>query len=286
MPKSSRINQSKNDKLLTMEVSYSELEYAAKKKVTRQDRFLMVINAVIPWSSVVAEIEPYYPKVIGLGQLPIGVERILRMYIAQQCFGLSDERIEDEIYNNQAIRTFVGIDLSHESAPDAATLLKFRRLLVTHELTECIFNAINTLLAVKGLLLKEGTVVDATIFAAPSSIKNKDGKIDNQMHQVKNGYMWHFGMKPHIGVDAQSSITHSLVTTPANLNDVKQAHSFLQGEENVALGDVSYQGVDKRFENQNCHVHWEVAMRLGKLKALPETLIGILEEKIEQLKPV
>lgn len=156
---------------------------------------MMEINAVTPWSSVVAQIEPYYSKGIVRVRPPICVERMLRMYIAQQCFGLSDEGIEDAIYDSQAIRTFVGIDLSHESAPAATTLLKFRRLLETHELTECIFNAINTLLAVKGLLLKEGTVVDATIITAPSTTKNKDGKRDRQMHQVKKGNIWHFGMK-------------------------------------------------------------------------------------------
>jgi IS5 family transposase len=145
-----------------MQASFSELEYAAKKRVTRRDRFLGEIDKVTPWSALVAEIEPFYPKGNGRGRPPMGVERMLRMYIAQQCFGLSDEGIEDAIYDSQAIRGFVGIDLSRESAPDATTLLKFRRLLEDNKLTERIFSAINTLLAVKGLILKEGTVVDAT----------------------------------------------------------------------------------------------------------------------------
>src|SRR5574343_1064823 len=221
----------------TMQVIFSELEYAAKKKVTRRDRFLGEIDAVTPWLTLVAEIEPYYPKGTGRGRPPIGVERMLRMYIAQQCFGLSDEGIEDAIYDSQAIRGFVGIDLSRESAPDATTLLKFRRLLETHQLTERIFETINALLAAKGLILKEGTVVDATIIAAPSSTKNRSGERDPEMQQTKKGNNGHFGVKAHIGVEAQSGITHTVVTTPANVSDVTQAHALLQGEERIAFGD-------------------------------------------------
>ena len=269
---------------MTMQASFSELEYAAKKKVTRRDRFLGQINTVTPWSALVAEVQPFYPKGEGRGRPPVGVERMLRMYIAQQCFGLSDEGIEDAIYDSQAIRGFVGTDLSRESAPDATTLLKFRRLLEDNKLTERIFAAINTLLAVKGLILKEGTVVDATIIAAPSSTKNQSGERDPEMHQTKKGNQWHFGMKAHIGGDAQSGITHSLVTTPANTNDVTQAHALLHGEETVAFGDAGYQGVEKRDENQGTGVEWQVALRPGKRKALPKTAIGRMKDKIEQLK--
>jgi transposase, IS5 family len=189
--------------------AFRTLEYAAKKKVTRRDRFLGEINAVTPWSALVTEVEPFYPKGEGRGRPPIGVERMLRMYVAQQCFGLSDERIEDAIYDSQAVRAFIGIDLNREAAPDATTLLKFRRLLEANGLTQGIFTAISTHLAQKGLLLKEGTVVDATIIAAPSSTKNQDGKRDPEMHQTKKGNQWHFGMKAHIGVDAESGLTHS-----------------------------------------------------------------------------
>ena len=274
----------KVDRYLMMQASFSDLEYAAKKKMTRRDRFLGEINAVTPWSALVAEVQPFYPKGEGRGRPPIGIERMLRMYIAQQCFGLSDEGIEDALYDSQAIRGFVGIDLSRESAPDATTLLKFRRLLEEHKLTQRIFAAINTLLAVKGLILKEGTVVDATIIAAPSSTKNQDGERDPEMHQTKKGNQWHFGMKAHIGVDAESGITHSLVTTPANTADVTQAHALLHGDETVVFGDAGYQGVEKREENQGTGVEWEVALRPGKRKALPKTSIGRLKDKIEQLK--
>lgn len=267
-----------------MQASFSDLEYAAKKKVTRRDRFLGEINAVTPWLALVAEIEPFYPQGTGRGRPPIGVERMLRMYIAQQCFGLSDEGIEDAIYDSQAIRSFVGIDLSRESAPDATTLLKFRRLLEDTKLTERIFAAINTLLAVRGLILKEGTVVDATIIAAPSSTKNRSGERDPEMHQAKKGNQWHFGMKVHIGVDVESGITHTLVTTPANIHDITQAHALLHGNEKVVFGDAGYQGVKKREESLNTEVQWEVAMRPGKRKTLPDTPIGRLKEQIEQIK--
>ena len=269
---------------MTKQASFSELEYTTKKKVTRRDRFLDEINKVTPWAALVAQIEPFYPKGTGRGRPPIGVARMLRMYIAQQCFGLSDEGIEDAIYDSQAIRGFVGIDLSRESAPDATTLLKFRRLLETHQLTERIFETINALLAAKGLILKEGTVVDATIIAAPSSTKNRSGERDPEMHQTKKGNQWYFGMKAHIGVDAETGIVHTLVTTSANINDVTQAHALLHGEERLAFGDAGYQGVEKREENRGRRVEWEIAMRPGKRKALPDTRVGRLQERIEQVK--
>jgi IS5 family transposase len=209
---------------------------------------------------------------------------MLRMYIAQQCFGLSDEGIEDAIYDSQAIRSFVGIDLRRESAPDATTLLKFRRLLEKHKLTERIFAAINVHLADKGLMLKEGTVVDATIIAAPSSTKNQSEGRDPEMHQTKKGNQWHFGMKAHIGVDAQSGIVHTVVTTAANISDVTQASKLLHGEESIAFGDAGYQGVEKREENKDSKVRWHVAMRPGKRKALPDTECGRLDEQIEKAK--
>ena len=267
-----------------MQASFSDLEYAAKKRVTRRDRFLSEIEAVTPWLALVAEIEPFYPKGEGRGRPPIGVHRMLRMYIAQQCFGLSDEGIEDSIYDSQAIRGFIGIDLNRETAPDATTLLKFRRLLEENNLTERIFTAINTVLAAKGLLLKEGTVVDATIIEAPSSTKNKDGTRDSEMHQTKKGNQWHFGMKAHIGVDADSGLTHTLVTTAANVSDITQAHALLHGDETTAFGDAGYQGVERRQENEKSAVTWHVALRPGKRRTLPDTKTGRLREQLEKLK--
>jgi len=267
-----------------VQTSFSELEYAAKKKRTRRDRFLGEIEAVTPWATLVAAVEPHYPKGEGRGRPPIGVERMLRMYIAQQCFGLSDEGIEDAIYDSQAIRRFVGIDLNRQAAPDATTLLRFRRLLEEHDLTEAIFAAINAHLAEQGLMLKEGTIVDATIIAAPSSTKNQDGERDPDMHQTQKGNQWFFGMKAHIGVDAESGLTHTVVTTAANVNDVTQAHALLHGRETDVFADAGYQGVGKRAENQGKAVTWHVALRPSKRKALPNTLLGELLEKIEHAK--
>ena len=266
-----------------MQRSFSDLEYAAKPKVTRRDRLLGEIEAVTPWAALVAEIEPFYPKGEGRGRPPIGLERMLRMYIAQQCFGLSDEGTEDAIYDSQAIRGFVRIDLSREAAPDATTLLKFRRLLETHKLTERIFATINGHLAAKGLMLKEGTVVDATIISAPSSTKNQGGQRDPEMHQTKKGNQWHFGMKMHIGVDASSGLIHTVVTTPANVNDVTQGHALLHGEETVVFADAGYQGIDKRDEKCT-DAAWHVAMRPGKRRALPDTEVGRLDDQIERIK--
>lgn len=266
-----------------MQRSFSDLEYAAKPKVTRRDRLLGEIEAVTPWAALVAELEPFYPKGEGRGRPPIGLERMLRMYIAQQCFGLSDEGTEDAIYDSQAIRGFVRIDLAREAAPDATTLLKFRRLLERHQLTERIFASINSHLAAKGLMLREGTVVDATIISAPSSTKNQDGQRDPEMHQTKKGNQWHFGMKMHIGADASSGLVHTVVTTPANVNDVTQGHALLHGEESLVFADAGYQGIEKREEKQT-DATWHVAMRPGKRKALPDTELGRMDDQIERIK--
>ncbi len=267
-----------------MQKSFSDLEYAAKKKLTRRDRFLAQIDTVTPWGKLHELIEPFYPKVVGAGRPPIGLARMLRMYVAQQCFGLSDEGIEDAIYDSQAIRGFVGIDLNRESAPDATTLLKFRRLLETHELTRQIFDTINAELAEKGLLMREGTIVDATLIAAPPSTKNKDKQRDPEMHQSKKGNDWHFGMKAHIGVDATSGLVHTVIGTAGNVADVTQAHALLHGGEIAALGDAGYQGVEKREENLGQTVVWYVAMKRSKRKALPNNKLGRGAERLEILK--
>lgn len=267
-----------------MQKSFSDLEYASKKKLTRRDRFLAEIETITPWDKLEQAIEPFYPKVVGAGRPPIGLTRMLRMYVAQQCFGLSDEGIEDAIYDSQAIRAFVGIDLNRESAPDATTLLKFRHLLEANGLTKTIFDTINGHLAEKGLMMREGTIVDATLIAAPPSTKNKDGKRDPEMHQSKKGNQWHFGMKAHIGVDAASGLVHTVIGTAGNVADVIQASSLLHGDEKGAFGDAGYQGVEKRAENLGKSVTWHVAMKRSKRKALPKNKLGRMLEKLEHLK--
>jgi IS5 family transposase len=183
------------------------------------------------------------------------------------------EGIEDAIYDSQAIRGFVGIDLNRESAPDATTLLKFRRLLETHDLTRKIFDTINAHLAAKGLLMCEGTIVDATLIAAPPSTKNRDKARDPEMHQSKKGNDWHFGMKAHIGVDAASRLVHTVIGTAGNVADVTQAHALLHG-------GAAYQGVEKRAENHGKSVTWHVAMRRAKCWALPKNKLGVHAREI------
>lgn len=267
-----------------MQTSFSELEYTGKKKQTRRDRFLSEIESVTPWAELESVIAPHYPNSGGRGRPPIGLTRMLRMYVAQQCFGLSDEGAEDALYDSQAIRRFVGVDLGREAAPDATTLLNFRHLLEAHQLTESIFNTINAHLAEKGLFLREGTIVDATLIAAAPSTKNKEGKRDGEMHQTKKGNQWHFGMKAHIGVDAQSGLVHTVIGTAANVHDITQAQALLHGDETDVFGDAGYQGVEKREESLELPVTWHVAMRPGKRKALPKTTEGELRERIEHAK--
>ncbi|HDQ4125097.1 TPA: IS5 family transposase [Pseudomonas aeruginosa] len=267
-----------------MQASFSELEYATKKKLTRRDRFLAEIDAAAPWMVLAAEIEPFYPKGEGRGRPPIGLMRMLRMYVVQQCFGLSDEGVEDAVYDSQAIRAFVGIDLSREAAPDATTLLKFRRLLEQNGLTRKIFEAITAHLAEKGLLMREGTIVDATLIAASPSTKNRSKARDPDMHQSKKGNQWYFGMKAHIGVDAESGLVHAVVGTAGNVSDVSQTHALLHGEETLVFGDAGYQGVGKREENRDTPVSWQVAMKRSQRKALPGDELGQLREKAEKLK--
>ena len=251
--------------------------------MTRKAEFLSRMDRLVPWAEFCLVIGPYYPKA-GNGRPPIGLERMLRMYFLQQWYTLADEALEDALYDSQAIRRFAGIDLGREAAPDATTLLKFRRLLEERHLTESIFNAINAHLADKGLFLREGTIVDATLIAAPPSTKNRMGERDAEMHQAKKGKQWHFGMKAHIGVDAQSGLVHTLVGTAANVHDVTQAQALLHGEETDVFGDAGYQGVEKREENLELPVTWHVAMRPGKRKLLPGTPLGELMEKVEQAK--
>jgi transposase, IS5 family len=263
--------------------SFASAEYALKKKRTRREQFLADMERVVPWSRLIALIEPLYPTSGRVGRQPIGASRMLRMYCLQQWYGLADEALEDALYDSQALRDFVGIDLSRESVPDATTLLKFRRLLLANDLTKALFDEINAHLAEQGLLMRAGTIVDATIIAAPSSTKNQGNTRDPEMHQTKKGNQWHFGMKAHIGVDAESGLVHTVVGTAANVNDVTQAGTLLHGQETVAFGDAGYRGVHKRNEAQG--PIWHVAMQPAKRKQLdPKRKWARLLEQAERLK--
>jgi IS5 family transposase len=239
---------------------------------------------VTPWPAPVAVLLPYYPKGRRTWRPPVGLERMLRLYIAQQCFGLSDAGVEDAVYDSQAVRGFVGLDLTHESAPDATTLLKFRRLLEKHNMARRSFDEINGHLASTGLMMREGTIVDGTLIAAPPSTKNRDEKRDPEMHQSKKGKNWFFGMKAHIGVDARSGLTHTVVTTAGNVADVTQTHKLLHGDATMVFGDAGYQGADKRPENTGKAVTWHIAMKRSLRKAMKKNPLGRIKEKLEKAK--
>jgi transposase, IS5 family len=267
------------------QMSFAQSEYARKKKTTRREKFLAEMERVVPWGRLVALIEPHYPKG-KRGRPPVGIERMLRIYFLQQWYGLADEALEDTIYDSQAMRGFAGIDLGLESVPDATTLLKFRHLLEAHELTRRIFEEVGVLLTERKLLMREGTLVDATIIAAPSSTKNREGRRDPDMHQTKKGNQWFFGMKAHIGADAASGLVHSVEGTAANESDISQAHKLLHGAEKTVHADAGYTGVEKRPEIIAAHggVEWRVAARRGKIKEMPESWVKDLSVRFEKLK--
>ena len=265
------------------QISFSQMEYSGKKRITRRERFLGEMERVVPWSALLEVLEPYYPKG-KRGRPPIGLERMLRVYFIQQWYGLSDEGVEDAITDSQALRRFVGIDLSREDAPDATTLLQFRRLLETHRLTEKLFSCINGQLAAQGLLLKEGTIADATILSAPSSTKNREKARDPEMHQTKKGNQYYFGMKAHIGADSQSGLVHTVTGTAAHVADITETEKLLHGEEQVVFLDAGYTGIEKRAEVKEKKVKWLVAMKRGKLKAMPEDRLKTLTGQLERAK--
>jgi len=268
------------------QTSFAQAEYAAKKKTTRRERFLTEMEQVVPWSRLLAVLSPYYyPDSRGKrGRPPIPLKRMLRMYFVQQWYALADEALEDAIYDSQALRNFVGIDLAIESVPDATTLLKFRHLLEKQALTKVIFEQINAHLADKGMLMREGTIVDATIIAAPPSTKNRAKARDPEMHQAKKGNEWHFGMKAHIGVDAASGLVHRLTGTAANVADITESEHLLHGDETDAFADAGYTGVAKREEFKAADVAWHVAEKRGKLKKMEAGSRKDLVTQIERVK--
>ena len=219
------------------------------------------------------------------GRPPFAVETMLRIHFVQQWFNLSDPAMEEALYDMALFREFVGLDAGEDNLPDESTILRFRHLLETHNLSLQILATVNATLAAKGLLLKSGTVVDATLIAAPSSTKNSSGERDPEMHQTKKGNQWHFGMKAHIGVDADSGLVHTVVGTAANVNDVTQAHALVHGAETDVFADAGYQGVGKRDETQEINVNWHVAMRPGKRKVLDKsTPMGAILDQLERAK--
>ena len=251
-------------------------------KKTRKREFLEEMNRVVPWSALVALIEPHAPRA-RTGRPPFPIETMLRVHFLQQWFSLSDPAMEEALHDVPLYREFTGLDGAAPRLPDETTILRFRHLLEAHDLAARMLATVNDLLQAKGLMLRAGTAVDATLIAAPSSTKNNEGKRDPEMHQTKKGNEWHFGMKAHIGVDADSGLVHTVVGTAANVNDVTQGHALLHGQEEVVFADAGYQGAMKREEATG--VQWQVAMRPGKRRALDKSNpIDALSESIEKLK--
>lgn len=218
--------------------TFASVAWTQKGKVTRRERFLAEMDAVIPWGELLALIEPHYPKA-GNGRQPLGLEKMLRTYFLQQWFNLSDPQAEDALYDSESMRRFARIELGEDRVPDETTILRFRHLLEEHHLTAAIFDAVKELLAAKRLLLHTGTIVDATIIAAPSSTKNASRERDPEMKQTRKGNNWHFGMKLHIGTDLRGRV-HSVTATHAATGDITQMPHLLHGRERVVHGDQAY----------------------------------------------
>ena len=248
--------------------TFASVAWSQKGKVTRRERFLAEMDAVIPWRGLIALIEPHYPKA-GRGRRPHDLERMLRIYFLQQWFNLSDPQAEDAIYDSESMRRFAKVELAEDSIPDESTILRFRHLLEKHRLTEGIFEAVKDLLTEHHLLLRAGTIVDATIIAAPSSTKNATRTRDPEMKQTRKGRSWHFGMKLHIGTDRRG-IVHSLTATHAAEADIKQLPNLLHGEESVLYGDQAYwKEADRQaFEEQG--VRYRVNRRASGSRRLSE----------------
>jgi IS5 family transposase len=237
------------------QISFADAEYAGKRKKTRREIFLEEMELVVPWKALLKLIEPFYP-VAGRGRRPYPMESILRVHLMQNWFALSDPAMEEALYEIASLRTFAHLSLT-EPIPDETTILNFRHLLEEYDLAEDILKLVNAHLARKGLLLKRGSIVDATIIAAPSSTKNADGERDPEMHQTKKGNQWYFGMKAHIAVDADSGLVHTVTTTAANEADVEQVADLLHGKEQQVWADSGYRGAQRRVNRDD--LQWHIA---------------------------
>ena len=260
------------------QISFSDAEHAGKRKKTRREIFLAEMELVVPWRALLKVIAPHYP-VAGRGRRPYPLEAMLRVHLMQNWFALSDPAMEEALYEIASLRTFAGLGM--ESIPDETTILNFRHLLEASDLAEDIFKQVNAQLARKGLLLKRGSIVDATIIAAPSSTKNESGERDPEMHQTKKGNQWHFGMKAHIGVDADSGLVHTVTTTPANEADVEQVSDLLHGKEIAVWADSGYRGAQSRVQQD---VQWHIAGRPSDMAKMPEGRAKARARKQEYLK--
>ena len=250
-----------------MQLTFGDAEGLGKRKQTRRELFLAEMDQVVPWKALLALIEPHYPKLGRPGRQPYPLATMLRIHFLQQWYALSDPAMEEALYDTAVMRRFAGIG-GLDDVPDETTILNFRRLLEQHGLAAKMLAKVNAHLSSKGLSLRSGTIVDATIIAAPSSTKNKDGERDPAMRQTKKGNQWYFGMKAHIGVDEESGLVHHVACTAANVNDVTCVHKLLHGKEDTIYGDSGYTGADKRDELKGVGADFLIASRRSTIEAI------------------
>ena len=262
------------------QISFADAEYAGKRKKTRREVFLEEMELVVPWKVLLKIIEPHYP-VAGRGRRPYALESMLRVHLMQNWFALSDPAMEEALYEIASLRSFARLSLN-EPIPDETTILNFRHLLEANDLAEDIFKVATALLARRGLLPKRGSIVDATIIAAPSSTKNAEGERDPEMHQTKKGNQWFFGMKAHIGVDADSGLVHTVTTTAANEADVEQVADLLHGKEEQVWADSGYRGAPARVDRED--LQWHIAARPSDIAKLPKGRAKTKVQKAEHGK--
>jgi IS5 family transposase len=255
------------------QLSFSDAEYGGKRKRTRREVFLAEMHRAVPWSQLEALIAPHYPKVGG-GRRPYPLATMLRIHCLQQWYGLSDPAMEEELYEIASMRQFAGLSLARRTVPDETTILNFRHLLEQHGLAREIFDTVKAHLQAAGLLLRQGTIVDATIISAPSSTKNSTGERDPEMHQTKKGNQWYFGMKAHVGVDCRKWPGTQRDRHAGQRRDVTKAHELLHGGEAVAFGDAGYIGLEQRPGHQG-RVEWQVAMKPGQRRALRVATVSV-----------
>ena len=253
------------------QLSFTDVEYRNRRRVSRREEFLTMMDQTIPWDEWTGLIEPYY-YTGRAGRKPKGLQTMLRMYLLQVWFSLSDEGVEDAIYDSYAMRRFMGLDFAVEQVPDATTLLHFRHLLEEHDLGEALFACQNEIFEAQGWIMRGGSIVDATIIAAPSSTKNAEGARDPEMRQTKRGNQWYLGMKAHLGVDAGTGYAHSVRATGANIHDLDEITGLIRDDDEVVYADAGYQGAGKRpdvaEDSHLSRVEFRVAARKGKLAGM------------------
>jgi IS5 family transposase len=245
--------------------------FEGKKKQTRRERFLAEMEAVVPWSELLAVIEPHYPTAGRRGRQPMPLLTMLRIYFMQQWYALSDPAMEDALYEIESMRRFAGLDLADDALPDETTILKFRHLLEQHRLTAAMMNVINDVLEARGLLLTGGTMVDAPIIHAPPSTKNRERQRDPEMHQTKKGNQGYFGMKIHVGADVNSGLVHTVSVTSANAADIRQLPNLMREDDRAIFGDKGYVDNTMKRAARQAGVFWGVSLKASKAHPLTQT---------------